>query len=316
MSLRGDSLRTKEVDLTNLLGDSIDEITWANDSERVLVKTNGEWVLVDLSNPKNSLKLNATYAGEDKGFSKVVFANSAGDRLWAQRDDKVYAIHATSGDKKLQLVREKVENFVADEQELMYVSTDKGHDKEQRAVYLFSVGNDEEAYCLQDIEGDSPVYLALTSFADEKVMAVAQGNQLQVYEASDYPASTSGDWGGKLTVTKELSFNPKGNASISRNKEFVVFRENNKLALLDVELMEVYEYDYNGGELQWADDFMLALTEGEKLTVMDFDGTNVRELVSSAVSGFGATITSNNRWLYYVVDNQNSGLSLMRERLN
>jgi hypothetical protein len=270
---------------------------------------------VDLANSKNSVKLNAAYSGESEGFSRVIFANSPGDRLWAQQDDKIYAIHVASSDKKARLVLAGVEDFVADEQELMYVSTE-GQDKEQRAVYLFSADNDEEAYCLQDIETDSPVYLALTSFADEKVMAVAQGNHLQVYEASNYPAAASEDWGGKMVIDKDLGISPKNNASVSRNKEFVAFSENERIAMLDVELMEVYEYDYPGGKLQWADDFMLALTEGDNLTVMDFDGTNIRELVSGVVSRFGATITSNNRWLYYVIDGQDGGLSLMRERLN
>ena len=120
--------------------------------------------------------------------------------------------------------------------------------------------------------------------------------------------------------------------------------------VVDLEMGDVFEYESKAGRLNWFDASMIASTVGGCLEVWDFDHTNVRTLViheepvdkldepnggledgarittgntesssvttliNTTVADFPALVSSNNRFMYYVV-NTYDGLELMRERI-
>lgn len=310
VSVRGNSIDNRDVDLAGFVDGNISKMVWANDSERILVQTDNEWVLVNLVNPKESVKLNATYAADGEKFEKILFANSSGDRIWALKNKKIYAISLSSKEKAKSLIS-GVEDFAADDQELMYLGETEG---DEQYIYLYHEG-DKEPYRLQKVEQGVKVRMAMSSYTDGKFIAIAQNDNLQVYGANSYPTVSGGDWDGKVIVMDELGLMPDADALVSRNKEFMVFCEGEKMAVFDAELTEVYRYEYPSKEVMWVDDFMLASVVDGRLAVRDFDGTNVRELATDALANYAPTITANDRWLYYVarIDNKNV---LRRERLN
>ena len=123
------------------------------------------------------------------------------------------------------------------------------------------------------------------------------------------------------------------------------------MAVVDLEMGEVFEYESNSERLDWFDNSMIASTVDGSLVVWDFDHTNLRTLVqqkkldvegdenlnddlnatglkqddsaepktvttfiNAEVAHYPALVSSNNRFMYYVVKTHD-GLTLMRERI-
>ena len=84
----------------------------------------------------------------------------------------------------------------------------------------------------------------------------------------------------------------------------------------DAEREELFTFALNNENFTFADDYLIADVNGSgELYLRDFDGTNKRRLAFSAAPAYGATISRNNKWLYYVSSNVNGTLELMREEI-
>ena len=92
---------------------------------------------------------------------------------------------------------------------------------------------------------------------------------------------------------------------------------------------DIFEYDVESSKVYWLDSSMMSAVVDGTLKVWDYDFTNRRELVTSRKSedltavttvseaqvlDYPAVITSNNKWLYYLVKSSDK-IILMREKI-
>ena len=75
-----------------------------------------------------------------------------------------------------------------------------------------------------------------------------------------------------------------------------------QVAIFDMEIMGLKEWQLDSPEYGWLDSNMLYSVKNGQLIVYDFDGLNRRELSNNVSALFPVTITDN-KWLYYFSDN-------------
>ncbi|MDO5452075.1 MAG: PEGA domain-containing protein [Candidatus Saccharibacteria bacterium] len=303
MSIRGDEAKVKDIDLAKVSGSEVTDRYWSWSGEKILAKDKeGNWTVINLNQPKESVKLGK--------YAKVSFMNGSGSKVWALKDGALYSIELGVGDG-VRKVLEGVENFVADENEIAYLAKDG----EKRKVMLYHDGDGGGVELSKDLSAEAKVWLAASTYAGEKFVSIVVDDYLTIYRMNDYPTYNSDFEEAKIAVQKKLDFAPEAETEISRSGEFYVYRNGEEVVVFDAELAECSQYRYPSKKIIWLDDYMLADTSDGKVTVMDFDGTNVRTLVSENVAEFPAVVTANNKWLYYIVGGEKD-FRLMREQVN
>lgn len=111
---------------------------------------------------------------------------------------------------------------------------------------------------------------------------------------------------------KDLEMEPNS-FRVSDNGQFVVLTSGEKIALMDAETEQIYEYSLENDKYFWLDDYLIGVVVDGELVVRDFDGTNRRQITKMSEK-FPAIISVNGKWLYYtMVDGKTT--SLMREEL-
>ena len=296
LSVRGDEAKLTEIDLTKVVESDIIKRIWAWGSEKMLILTkNGEWTVVNLTQPKNSIKLGK--------YDKVVFMDGAGSRVWALKDHILYTIEvgANGGVRKS---LENVTDFIADGKEVLYLTN-------QNQLKFYHEGDEESVTLEMDIPEDAKVKLMATEYAGEKFVGITVNQQWTIYRMENYPSNAEDLENMKVALEITLENSPTKDPVISRNGEFFILRDGSNLVVFDAELVEYNKFEYPEGEIWWLDEYMLTDVEGESLVVRDFDGSNRRILVESGVANYPAMVTANNKWLYYV-----SGNKITREQVN
>lgn len=295
MSVRGDETKISEVDLTKVIEGGIIKRIWAWGSEKMLVLTkNGEWTVVNLSQPKNSVKLGK--------YDKVAFMDGSGSRVWGLKDNILYTIEVGSNAGARKSL-EGVVDFVADDKEVVYLS-------DKNKIMLYHEGDEGSVEMEIEISEGEKVEMMATEYAGERFVGVVVGEKWTIARMEHYP-SYGESMETKSILEKTLDSSTDGRPVVSRNGEFFVMREDGKLVVFDAELAEFSVFEYPEEEVWWLDDYMLTNVEDGMLIVRDFDGTNRRELVGSGVSDYPAMVTANNKWLYYISDGK-----IIREQVN
>lgn len=296
LSVRGDEAKLTEVDLTKTVGSGIIKKIWAWGSEKILILTEkGEWAVVNLPQPKNSVKLGK--------YDKVMFMDGAGSRVWALKDGILYVVEvgANGGVRKS---LEGVVDFVADGKEVVCL-TDKNK------VMLYHEGDEGGVELGVDVPEGTKVRMMATEYAGGKFVGVVVDRKWNIYRMENYPSYGDNLENIETVLAIELEDDLAGEPVVSRNGEFFVVREGGRLAVFDAELAEYDTFEYPEGEIWWLDEYMLTDVEGGALVVRDFDGANRRVLVEGGVDDFPAMVTANNKWLYYI-----SGNKITREQVN
>ena len=143
---------------------------------------------------------------------------------------------------------------------------------------------------------EQPAKVLISKFYDEKYITILQDTKLSVYKKDDFIEQYKFD----------LSFAPE-QLEVGHDGEFITMNTGNKIATLDMEAGLVREWVTDGENFDWIDNDMIYTVSSGELIVYDFDGFNRRALSKNVSSHFPAGITDN-KWLYYVSDDD-----LMRE---
>ena len=311
---------------------TIESAEWSGNSERMLAKVNGEWVVLNVRDTKDTL-----------WFSKIVDKNTIRDiKIESEVGDRILILYKTGelvelnvrdrkisdpliigldkfdndGDRVVYLTRQKVEldtdTLIDDSAPVdteWQVRAYRVGESESFVVKRFELAQDEEL---------GSVKLATMRYFQESYVGITRGVDFEVYSKT-----------GWVTADDEMErvFNEKMSYDIVRLKKrgkgmvFEISGGEDNTAVFDIEAMSMTSVDAkNTG---WIDEYMrYRLVADGKLSVLDYDGLNERTLVESSVlSGRRVAISGNGHYLYYFSDVSESGSDdirevLIRERIN
>lgn len=307
LNLDSDELKTKSLDIskefsnvslaesssTGLFTGEIAKTDWDNDGDHILFKVRQddttEWVLIDLRDVSKSINITKEFGAD---FSDIEILDNSANNLLAVRNHNLHKIDV-SGKQISSVLVEDIINFDHFDNEIIFTAKNDVStvDQPTNEYYIgyFKLGDDKTT----ELESFStPVEVVLSRFYDKKYITVLDGNQLSVHLKDDYSE-----------VTKyELTFEPN-QMVVGHEGEFILMSTDNNLATLDMEADLVREWTIESSHFDWLDNDMLyAVSDGE-LIVYDFDGYNRRVLAKNTSAHFPVAIT-NNKWLYYISDDE------------
>lgn len=328
MTIRSDNVSVKELKITDILDvdSEVFDFMWSSDGNKVLFaarmpeKSTEEAetdeisfathkILLDVKNIKNSIDLTNEFQMD---FAIVKFASDSGDKLMVLEDGNLRSITVSSKTISKALLP-KLEWFDNDESRVLYVSAPE---KGEKKIGYYREG-DNGAAILKTIPADTKIKTILAKYLDYYYFGFMENNRLYVYRANTLPTPERGLDKMEKLAENDTGVMPNSLFSASENR-FMIAQEADRLIVFDGETNVFYEFTIGNTKWNFADKHLISTVVDDKTVIYDFDGTNRREL--SKASNYGAIITANNRWIYYVcaegcLENTNMKAEIRREKI-
>lgn len=267
---------------------------WASDNEHLLLKLQQEdkvnWVLINVKNPSLSVNLSKEF---NTDFAKIKILDQSANNLLVILNGNIHRIDVPSKQISAVLLS-NVKYFDYYEQDIVYVAKDTETNKYY--VGLNKLGSDEIIKLKEDL--DAPVRVVITKFYDDEYIGLVSEDSIHLYIKKDFREKS----------VFSLSFNPE-NIKVAASGDGIIMFSDGKIATLDMEANELYEWSTDTNIFGWLDSSMVYAVKDGTLNVYDFNGFNHRTLSSNVSSHFPVTITAD-KYLYYFRDG-----ALIREYL-
>ena len=295
INLDSDTITTNQLDISKvfsavslapeaksgLFAGEIISAEWDSANEHILFKIRAnntiEWALLDIRNISNSINLTREFATDFEDIK--IFDNSA-ENLLAVRNHNLHKININTRQISAILI-ENVLNYDFYDSEIVFTTND--------SVALLKLGASDVTN-IKNTEGLAQVLIG--KFYDSKYIYVIEDKTIFIYRKDDL----------EEIMSFEINFTPK-NIKIGSDGEFVVMSSQNNIATLDMEAMQVREWQAGSEHFGWLNPYMIYAVANGELSVYDFDGLNHRTLANNVSNHFPVTITSE-KWLYYFSDDQ------------
>lgn len=299
------------------------EVRWAGNEESVLVKVkyndNLEWVLVRLKDIAQSMNLTRTFSLSNE--ADLTMIDSAASRMYVFEKRQLRRISTGDGVMSRVLL-DNVLSYAAYGTNVAYIAGDS--EGKHRAVGVYR--DDEKAGTIvTEVPDGAAVRIALSNYYGDDYVAWTVDNKLNVLYGrlpnfNENEANLS-----ELTALFEeevtLAETPES-LKVSPGGEFFVAQKGQRLAVVDLEMNNLSEYNATTADWRWFDASMMYAVQDGQIVVWDFDGQNRRNLAESlaedakkyGVANQPIVVTGNNRWLYYLTTDE-QGTSLIREKI-
>lgn len=174
---------------------------------------------------------------------------------------------------------------------------------ERKVVGVYRDG-DASGYILRGTTADIQLGIATGMYHGSNYVAISEGGSISILRGS-YPASSA----EKSSLSAYTSFtldSPVRWLSFSREGDFLIARGDGSFIGHEIEhARSTVATVSDKATLKWLDAaYVWDITDG-KLTMRDFDGSNVNEIMN-AESGFDATLSQNGRFFYSIGLRENS----------
>ena len=300
LDLRGDNVNSLELDFTTLLnGLDVKELSWNNDSDKLLAKAERanetEWLLINAKNPSESVNLTKEFA---MNFSDLKFMSDSGDKLIGLENGNIRTV-ALGGKTVSQVLSDNVKkyDFVGDE--IIFLNA-------KQQVGLIS---GEKVTIIAEYTADNLINVALSDYIGNKYLTIIDNNKMNIY-SGELPNAERTLNNMEKILEETIEFVPSS-LKVYGNNELIVARGGKKVAVFDAEARKLHQFELDSDNTFLVDGYMIGEVVDGKLFVLDFDGTNKRELTEA---NSAALITRNNKWLYYLTTKDNKTF-LTREKI-
>ena len=347
-NLEGDTT-TSEFDVTNYTSfvsngkftGSLKKIIWNENSEKAVVNLvsgeASEWLLLNFKEATKSVNLTKVISSfVDKDIEKIaqekkLEAKEAEAFMKAEKAKNGYVIsevQISDGqatrlmvliDGKIREVNlnEKIiyETIVTDVAKFSMYGSELAFVKKLNADKKFVISifklRDTGEIKIDEVDesvGLNQIFVNLTEFYGEKYLNTVIGQN-----TDDYPNHDSENTNLNLALEKTLEASPS-EFYTSANGEFFMGVSGNKVMLVNLELMELLQFEHQNNTIRQLDYYLMFDVVDGKMQVFDFDHDNQRTILEKVADGFDAVINHNNRYLYYVGTSEN-GLQIKRDKL-
>lgn len=300
LDLRGDNAVNTELELGELINDlTVQSLSWSDNSEKLLVKVlrknETEWLIINAKNPKESINLTKEFA---MNFSNVRFMSESGDKLVALENGNLRTVQP-SGKTISQVLADNVKkyDFVGDN--IIYLDT-----KQQMGLI-----SGDNTVAVAEFGVDTLINMTLSDYIGDKYLAITEDNKLTVYRG-ELPNAERTLSDMEKVLEETIAFTPSA-LGVYGNNELIVARDGKNVAVFDAEARKLHQYTLDSEKVFLIDGYMVGEIVDGSLIVMDFDGTNRRQIAKADST---AVITRNNKWLYYLTFGDNE-INLTREKI-
>jgi hypothetical protein len=195
---------------------------------------------------------------------------------------------------------------------ISYVGTDS-RDPTKKIAGVYRDG-DDEGYVIRDTKTAEALAISTVRQHSDDYVAVSQGAVVTILKGS-YPQTGDGkvtSYEPYATVTMNA---PVSSVSFSETGTFLVARAGAELMGYDMLRQSVSKVTLldNERSFQWLDDAHLWTDTGATLTMRNFDGTNVQNIMEVA-EGFDATLSRSGRYIYSIGERE-TGYVLQRVKM-
>jgi hypothetical protein len=180
---------------------------------------------------------------------------------------------------------------------------------------LATLGNNQTITLAKVKQADKAVTFGLTRYNNVSYILYTIENKIKVYRAKDFPTNNQDKASMTKIIDEALDFTPVLTTT-SNNNEFIIPRNDQNIAVFDIELEKFHSYNYGDNLVRFLDDCTFyKINKNGELEVWDFDNTNHNTIANNmANSLFDAFISPNERQLYRIKNTEN-GTKLVREKL-
>lgn len=316
-NIRNDEVKTSVLDVSDVVGlgedgeftATVKQIKWSWNSDAALVQISyaddTEWVLIDTRSNMPNRNLSKDFG---LTIADAQFAGDSMERLYVLENGNLREINLSSnGITKVLLAG--VESFNAERADVGYVGSVDG----KRVVGVYHNG-DAGGVEIAEIEPEVAAYVVTDEYYGEKIFSYTVGNRLAIYAAESFPTYGADSKRIRLVMDANLEIAIDAPMVVNRTGEAILIRGGNNMVAVDLETYKYEKYEMPAVATRFIDDYLLyGVVDGE-LSVWDFDGLNKRSLAKNVLD-FGAVISANNKWLYYVAE-VDGKVTLMREKIN
>lgn len=340
-NIKNDEIKVMTLDLSEVLpgvkekqfGGKIEQLTWSKNSDYVLVRVSAdaqtEWILVNLRDTKQSLNLTKTFG---MNFQQVQMIDHAAGQLFALENHHLRRIN-TNNQAISRVLLDNVQSFEGEGNNLIYVATQTGeNDQKEQQIGVYRDG-EAGGTVLAKAQADSTVRVQLAKYYDEEYIIFTVDDKVTIYYGAipSYRAKVAEtEFANFKVLLSEVKLNiVPDRLDVSAEGEYLVAQKGKQFSVVDMDMGDVFEYETPTAAVYWLDESMFSAVVNGELKVWDFDYTNQRTLVSNqlteedgaittvskkAVADYPAVITSNDKWLYYIVQDKTT-TTLRREKI-
>ena len=315
INLESKSPKESKIDLAEIIKNSpledLDQATitsWSSSGEYVILSLEKDEILkffiIDLEHPERSLNLSDEF---NLKISNLQFLNEQGDRIGIIEENNFRIISLS--DKKLSdILIENVLSFNNSGSKVVLVTKNPAGNKK---VILYDTTSKSKIFLADSIAESTKVYLS--EYAGRFTLVFVSDNVVTI-RRSDLPTED---------ITKEnplsepvgrytLDFGVPKNFSFKGKNQLVVNSTDSSVAVFDLENYKLTTYTLNSNLTFWPNEYTIGIVSDGKLVLYDFDGSNA-VYFKEAETGFPATITKDNNYLYYISKDDLGNLTLVRD---
>jgi len=342
VNIEGDETKVTKLDLSTVLpgvketgfAGKVEEISWSGNSDYLLLKVSHEekveWILLNLKDIKRSLNLTQTFG---LNFAQVEMIDDSANRLFVLENHHIRRVNTSDGTIS-QVLLDDIESFASEGSNLIYVQKATKDEKTEKKIGTYRDG-ERSGVMVVEVEPEATVKVALAKYYDEDYLAYFVDDKLTIYYGAVPNYHENVDDNVELANLKVLLFDESFAATpqsftVSPENDYLVATQGKHYMVVSLDAGDIFEYDVESTNVWWLDSSMMSAVVDDTLKVWDYDFTNRRELVTSQQRGdlaavttvsetqvldYPAVITSNNKWLYYLVKMKDSKIVLMREKV-
>ncbi|HSW99693.1 MAG TPA: PEGA domain-containing protein [Patescibacteria group bacterium] len=289
-------------------------VKWAGDNRHALLRRNyqnqkdgsagSEYILLDTQDPTQSKNLSQLL-----GFTPttIELRNNAYDQYYAYDQPNGTVFTATLKKPTPQLYLEKVLNFTADKNTVLYATS---QDATTGKVLIRLRQNADPAHTLRTVSAGNTYLLDLATYDGTPYVAAGAQSENKVYVYEDPIAELKDAPSSVVAPVQILKVTNPTYLVFSDNARFVMAENADHFAVYDAQTDKGYAYqvktplDAPQTHAAWMDGYHLDLVSGGKVQVFDFDGANVQGL--SAASPSYLPLFNDNYTFMYTMSAQNA----------
>jgi len=273
-----------------------------------------EWLVVDTQDVKLSKNITRIF---DVSINHIVFSGTSGNIFYILTANDVRKLDLANGTISKPFISNVTEfDIYNDSKVIAYVSNGRAEIGE-RIVGIYRDG-DDSASVIRSIQNskDISLHIASSRYFNQNYLAISEGKRVDILSGS-YPVAGSDSANTMKTISSFMSEQDVKQLSFSPTGEYVFVQSDAYFTSYDLEYQNFTASTIEGNgpitPLKWLDHNYIWSDRDGKLTIREFDGTNI-STINSVVAGHGVTLTENGRYIYSI-NKLNNLYQLQRVRM-
>jgi hypothetical protein len=258
---------------------------WADDNQHLVLQHNydgkTEFILVDRTNPAQSLNLNTTLSATP---SKLTLNNKKYDHYYLYDAASGVLQTASLQTPSASPVLQHVLAYQSYGTDTLLYATDSGA---PAGTVFIKLAIGDQTYPVRTFPVGTTYLLNLTKYSGSLYVAVGASSENKVYIYADPVGQLAALPDHALVPAQVLHVTAPNYLSFSTNAQFIVVENGTQFGVYDIENIKGYNYtaaaplDAPQAHAAWMDGDRLTYVSGGKLVVFDYDDTNQHILMSA-----------------------------------